>query len=187
MVNVTELQTERLILRQWHKHDLVPFAEINKDSDVMKYYPSTLTESESNLFAKKLEMLISERGWGFWAVALKSNSQFIGFVGLHKPEADLPFTPCTEIGWRLSKKYWGNGYATEAASIVLKFAFDKLQLKEVASYTSPLNIKSKSVMERLNMVNTMQNFEHPSIPKEHKLREQVLYKVTKSQWVNNAL
>lgn len=187
MVKVSELQTKRLSLRQWQPSDHVLFAEINEDPEVMEHYPSILNEEESNSFAKKLEALITKIGWGFWAVELKSNKQFIGFVGLHKPEADLPFTPCTEIGWRLSKKHWGKGYATEAANAALKYAFEILQLDEVVSFTSPQNIKSKSVMERLNMVDTQQNFEHPSIPAEHKLREQVLYKITRAQWAKNTL
>lgn len=187
MVKVTELVTKRLTLRQWQFSDYELFAEINKDPVVMKYYPNTLTKVESDAFAKKIESLILKRGWGFWAVELKATKQFIGFVGLHHPEADLPFSPCTEIGWRLSKKHWGNGYATEAASTALKYAFETLQLDEVVSFTSLQNVKSKSVMERLNMVNAMQNFEHPDIPAGHKLREHVLYKITRSQWVHNAL
>ena len=187
MVKITELETERLKLRQWRPSDYIPFAYLNKDPEVMEYYPNTLTELESNKFANKLDSLISNRGWGFWAVELKSTKQFIGFVGLHIPEVVLPFTPCTEIGWRLAKEHWGNGYATEAANAALKYAFETLQVNEVVSFTSLQNVKSKSVMDRLNMVNTMQNFEHPSIPKGHKLREHVLFKITKSQWINNAL
>ena len=187
MVKVSELQSGRLTLRQWQSSDYASFAEINNNLKVMEYFPSTMDEIESNAYAKKIESLISKNGWGFWAVELKSNKQFIGFVGLHNPQVNLPFTPCTEIGWRLSNKYWGNGYATEAAHAALMYAFETLQLNEVFSFTSVLNSKSTAVMERLNMLNTMQNFEHPSLPKGHKLREHVLYKITKSQWAENAL
>jgi len=187
MVKISELQTKRLALRQWQPSDHPLFAEINEDSEVMAHYPKILNNEESNSLANKLEDLIAKRGWGFWAVELKSNKQFIGFVGLHNPEVVLPFTPCTEIGWRLSKKYWGKGYATEAANAALKYAFETLQIEEVVSFTSPQNIKSISVMERLNMVDTQQNFEHPTIPFGHKLREQVLYKITKAQWTENTL
>jgi len=185
MVKISEIETNRLILRQWLPSDYLPFSKLNADLDVMKYYPNTLTESESNSFANKIKTLISKRGWGFWAVVLKDGGCFIGFAGLHKPEVDLPFSPCVEIGWRLSKKYWGNGYATEAAKAALEYAFEVLQLNEVVSFTSVKNIKSKSVMERLNMVNVMQNFEHPNIPVGHHLREHVLYKITKAQWLDS--
>ena len=51
--------------------------------------------------------LIETRGWGFWAVEERASNQFIGFVGLHVPSDDLPFSPCVEIGWRLAKHDWG--------------------------------------------------------------------------------
>lgn len=187
MIKISKPGTKRLTLRQWQFSDYAPFAEMNNNPEVMEYYPSTINESESNAFAQKIESLISTKGWGFWAVELNSNNKFIGFVGLHNPVANLPFAPCTEVGWRLSNKYWGNGYATEAASAALNYAFETLQLNEVYSFASVQNKRSKAVMERLNMVNTMQNFEHPSLPIGHKLREHVLYKITKSLWLNNAL
>ncbi|WP_163834311.1 GNAT family N-acetyltransferase [Spartinivicinus ruber] len=182
MVEIVTLKTERLILRQWQLADYRPFAAINADPVVMEYYPSCLPTTESDALADKLMSLIAKRGWGFWAVELISTKQFIGFVGLHQPEAELPFTPCVEIGWRLAKAHWGYGYATEAAQTALQFAFDKLGLNEVVSFTSCLNERSQAVMQRLGMANTEQDFEHPSVPIESPLREHVLYKITKLQW-----
>ena len=182
MKAIVELETERLKLRQWKERDLPLFAEINADPDVMEYYPSALNEAESNSMANKLKQLISERSWGFWAVETKKEKQFIGFVGLHKPAYDLPVTPCVEVGWRLEKEYWGKGYATEAARESLRFAFEELKLNEVYSFASVSNKRSWSVMKRLNMVNTGYNFEHPIIPKNHPLREHVLYKITAEDW-----
>lgn len=187
MSKVIELRTDRLILRQWKKEDFPAFARMNADPVVMEYYPDTLSEDESNSMAHKLESLISERSWGFWAVETIKENRFIGFVGLHKPTYELPVSPCVEIGWRLAKEYWGSGYATEAAEASLRFAFVNLGLNEVYSFTSVSNKKSRSVMERLNMQNTGKNFEHPIIPENHSLREHVLYKITKDQWVNNSV
>ncbi|NOX91724.1 MAG: GNAT family N-acetyltransferase [Gammaproteobacteria bacterium] len=131
--------------------------------------------------------LISDQLWGFWAVETKSENEFIGFVGLHKPTYDLPVTPCVEIGWRVCNKYWGKGYATEAAQESLRFAFEELKLSEVYSFTSVSNTRSWSVMERLKMENTKNNFEHPIIPEGHPLREHVLYKITSGQWGKNTV
>ena len=147
MQQITELETEHLIMRQWLPSDYASFAEISADPAVMEYYPSTLSELKSNEFANKCETLISNNGWGFWAVELKNNNMFIGFVGLHNPEHNLPFSPCTEIGWRISKSYWGHGYAAEAGNEVLKFAFTQLELAEVISFTTLKNSKSIRVME----------------------------------------
>ena len=173
MVKVVELETERLKLRQWKHSDYKPFSEMNADSEVLKYFPHTLSESESNALADKIESLIAKKGWGFWAVELKNSNDFIGFVGLHEP-TDLPFTPCVEIGWRLAKQYWRHGYATEAAQAALKFAFETLCLDEVVSFTSLLNKRSQAVMQKLNMVDSGQNFEHPNVPVGNQLREHVL-------------
>jgi len=185
MNKVVELRTKRLLLRQWKDDDLPLFSRINADPIVMEYYPDVLNEDESNAMAFKLEKLISERTWGFWALELIEEKKFIGFVGLHKPAYKLPVTPCVEIGWRLAKEYWGNGYATEAAEVALKFAFEELGLNEVYSFSSVENKKSWSVMQRIGMQNTGKNFEHPIIPENHPLREHVLYKITNQQWKLN--
>jgi len=187
MAKIIELKTERLLLRRWKKRDFPVFSTMNADPLVMEYYPDVLTETESDAMAHKFESLLAKRSWGFWAVELIKEKQFIGFVGLHKPTYELPVTPCVEIGWRLGKEYWGNGYATEGAKASLKFAFEELNLNEVYSFTSVLNKKSRSVMARLNMQNTEANFEHPIIPKNHRLREHVLYKITKKQWENTTV
>ncbi|OUS29048.1 GNAT family N-acetyltransferase [Gammaproteobacteria bacterium 45_16_T64] len=179
-----ELCTDRLLLRQWKDDDFAVFAKMNADPQVMEYYPETLGTEASNAMAQKIQGLLSERSWGFWAVETLKDHQFIGFVGLHKPSYDLPVTPCVEIGWRLGKEFWGNGYATEAGSECLRFAFDELDLNEVFSFTSITNTKSSAVMERLGMINTQENFEHPIIPENHPLREHVLFKITQAQWSN---
>ncbi len=181
-MEVTELETERLILRQWKSQDLVPFAKLNSDHLVMEYFPSVLNRQESDAMADKCKSLISDRGWGFWALELKSDRTFIGFVGIHIPKDTLPFSPCVEIGWRLQKHSWGQGYATESANKALEFCFKNLNLKEVVSFTPASNYRSRSLMERLGLSNTNENFIHPDIPKNHSLSECVLYKIKKNEW-----
>lgn len=180
-MKITELETDRLLLRQWKHSDYSVFFEMNTDPAVMEYFPSTLSKEESNAMAEKCASLIAERGWGFWAAELKKTEEFIGFVGLHCPKPTLPFSPCVEIGWRLSKKHWGNGYATEAASASLQFAFTIANIKEIVSFTTVTNLRSQAVMVRLGMVNTQENFNHPDIDIGHTLSEHVLYKITKVQ------
>ncbi len=180
-----ELATSRLILRQWKDSDLPIFAEMNSSEKVMKYFPKLLSEMESNAFASRLVDLIEKRGWGLWAVELKESSEFIGYTGLHDIAVELSFSPAVEIGWRLSDKYWGKGYATEAAKKVLCFAFNEIGLDEILSITSVINYPSRAVMERINMTDSVKNFFHPSIPDDSPLKEHVLYKITKSDWLKN--
>ena len=179
---VIELSTSRLTLRQWQDSDLQHFREINADPEVMRFYPKPLTALESDQMAEKIIQLIEQRGWGFWALELKSNQRFIGFTGLHIPEVNLSFCPCVEIGWRLSKAYWNRGYATEAASAVLKFGFHHLALEKIYSFASINNIRSRAVMERIGMENTHDNFEHPAIADGSHLKTHVLYQLKKSDW-----
>jgi len=187
MPETIEIQTDRLIIRQWNKNDYSVFAKMNADQDVMKFYPDILTLKQSDDMAQKIEDEIALKGWGFWAIELKEKNSFIGFAGLHEPGYKLPMSPCIEIGWRLAKQYWGNGYATEAGEAALDTAFVKLELTEIYSFASISNYKSQAVMERLNMTNTHKNFDHPMIPINNPLREHVLYKVDKQQWFDSGI
>ena len=181
-----ELNTPRLLLRQWQKNDYPLFAEMNSNPRVMKYFPDTLNKKQSDEFAGKLSQHLSENGWGLWVLEEKESKHFMGFTGLHKTPDDLPFSPAIEIGWRLSDKYWGKGYATEAAKEVLKYAFSVLHLEEIVSFTSVINKKSIAVMNRINMLDTKHNFMHPKIVDNNPLKEHVLYKIKKKDWLKNS-
>jgi RimJ/RimL family protein N-acetyltransferase len=175
---LVEPVTARLVLRQWRSSDRAPFAELNCDPRVMEFLPSRLTREESDAMADRFEALISERGWGFWAVESKTDGSFIGFVGLHVPAARLPFSPCTEVGWRLAFDHWGYGYATEAARAALRVGFETLGLDEIVSFTAVANRRSRAVMERLGMKQSGL-FEHPGVPVGSPLREHCLYRARK--------
>ena len=178
---IHELETDRLKLRQWRSDDYPTFAAMSADLRVMEFFPNPLTSDESDALASKIEALIAEKGWGLWAVEIKDGQKFAGFVGLHEPMMDLPFSPCVEVGWRLGYEFWRQGYATEAANASLKFAFETLELTEVVSFTATQNLRSQVVMKRLKMQNTGNNFDHPKVPIGHPLREHVLYRIERSE------
>ncbi len=177
-----ERTTARLQLRQWRPEDLAPFAELNGDPRVMAYFPSVLSRAESDAMAHRCTRLIAERGWGFWAVELRATGQFIGFVGLHVPSSDLPFSPCVEIGWRLAAGFWGRGYATEAARESLSVGFVELGLSEIVSFTTVTNYRSRALMERLGMQLAASTFAHPHVPSASGLREHCLYRLPSALW-----
>ncbi|QLF93004.1 GNAT family N-acetyltransferase [Pseudomonas sp. ABC1] len=176
MAEVIEFETERLSLRQWCPADREPFAALNADPRVMEFFPSALARDESDALADRCQALITERGWGVWAVACKRSQAFVGFVGLHVPSAALPFSPCVEIAWRLGFAHWGRGFATEAAAAVLRVGFDVLQLPEIVSFTAVANQRSRAVMERLGM-QASGMFEHPEVPEGSPLRRHCLYRL----------
>jgi RimJ/RimL family protein N-acetyltransferase len=177
-----EPETERLTLRQWRDSDYAPYVALNADPRVMEHFPNTLDKAASDAMADKIRSLITEQGWGFWAVERKDTQAFIGSVGLHRPTADLPFNPCVEIGWRLAAEHWGQGYATEAARAALQVGFETLGLEEIVAFTALSNLKSQAVMERLGMQRDEETFEHPDVPIGNPLREHCLYRMTSDSY-----
>jgi RimJ/RimL family protein N-acetyltransferase len=178
-----DLTTERLILRQWRDADLAQFAHLNDDPVVMEFMPRRLTRDESDAVAARIRAHIEQHGWGLWAVEVKATGEagaaggpLAGYVGLAVPRFFAH--PATEIGWRLAKEHWGRGYASEAATACLHFAFEQLKLEEVVSFTVPLNKRSIGVMERIGMTrNPDEDFDHPKLPPGHPLRRHVLYRM----------
>jgi RimJ/RimL family protein N-acetyltransferase len=175
-----EFETSRLRLRQWRIADREPFAALCADPRVMEFFPSVLSRSESDALAERAAALIAKRGWGFWAAELKATGQFIGFVGLHTPTAQLPFSPCVEVGWRLAFAHWGQGLATEAATAVVAVGFHTLLLEEIVSFAVVGNRRSRAVMERLGM-RPSGTFEHPQLPEGSPLRLHCLYRLSKDR------
>ena len=177
-----EFETNRLICRQWQPSDFPSFARINADPKVMEFFPKLLSALESNALAESIKDFIELHGYGLWAVELKDTNEFIGFVGLSKPKIILPFSPCIEIAWRLGSPYWGKGYASEAAAESLRLGFEILKLNEIVSFTTPYNIRSRKVMERIGMQNSHTTFEHPNLPIGHALREHCIYRLSYEEW-----
>lgn len=178
------LETERLRLRAWQFQDYFPFFEMNIDPKVMQYFPKLLLKQESDALADRFQHAIAQNGWGFWAIELKETHQFIGFTGLHDQPSQFSFSPCTEIGWRLARHAWGKGYATEAASACLDFAFNQLNLTRVVAFTATQNRPSLAVMRRLNMQETT-HFTHPALTKDHVLAEHILYEIQANCWLKS--
>jgi RimJ/RimL family protein N-acetyltransferase len=179
---IIEFETARLRLRQWRETDREPFAALNADARVMEFFPAPLSRAESDAVANRCESLMAERGWGVWAVETKAEAQFIGFVGLHIPTDELPFTPCVEILWRLAAEHWGKGSATEAARGALRVGFEQIGLAEIVSFTAVINHRSQAVMERLGMKREVTTFEHPSVAVGSPLRTHCLYRITQEHW-----
>lgn len=172
------METDRLILRRWQPADLQPFADLNADPRVMEFFPAVMTPDETAAMIKLIEERIDQHGFGFWATELKATGELIGFVGLNVPGYPLPFSPCVEIGWRLATPFWGKGLAQEAARASLRFGFENMKLKEIVSFTTSKNSRSRLVMERIGMTYDPQgNFDHPRLAEGHPLRKHVLYRL----------
>jgi RimJ/RimL family protein N-acetyltransferase len=172
-----ELQTARLLLRQWRETDLEPFAQMNRDPAVMEYFPALLSRDQSDAIVARIEQMFCEQGFGLWALEVPGVAAFIGFVGLSVPRFEAFFTPCVEVGWRLAREHWGHGYATEAARAALDFGFGACGLTEIVAMAVATNQRSRRVMERLGMTReAADDFDHPQLAEAHPLRRHVLYR-----------
>lgn len=174
------LETPRLILRHWQESDHESYIQLNADMEVMEFFPSTLSPEESLAQIDRIAARITEDGYGFFALERKDNHRFIGFTGLSNPGFECWFTPCIEIGWRLSKANWNQGFATEAAKACLEFGFETLALNEIYSFTSIHNLRSEQVMKKIGMAQ-VGLFDHPLITDGHVLKKHVVYKISKGQ------
>jgi RimJ/RimL family protein N-acetyltransferase len=177
-----EVTTPRLVLRQWRDADRDDYAALNADPEVMRYFPALQSREQSDRSIDLWSQELAQRGWSNWAVALRESDAFVGFVGLTVPRRALPFMPCVEIGWRLARAHWKQGYATEAARAVLRVGFERAGLAEIVSFTALTNRPSRAVMERIGMVDTHEDFDHPALPEGHELRRHCLYRITRAAW-----
>ncbi len=169
------LETDRLLLRRWKASDREPFASMNADPAVMEFFPKCLTREESDLFAAQIEEHFYTHGFGRLAAELKTDREFIGFIGLQVATFPAPFTPCIEIGWRIAAPYWNQGLATEGSHAVIDFAFRHVGLDALVSFMFRGNMASRRVMEKLGMMrDPAEDFDHPGLPVGHRLRRHVL-------------
>lgn len=154
---------------------------MSADPQVMEYYPSTLSESESDAMVDQIESTFATEGLGLWAVEIPGVAPFVGYVGLWPASFPARFTPAVEVGWRLAAPHWGCGYATEAAQVALEDGFTRLGLSEIVSFTAKINRRSRRVMEKLGMTrNPQDDFDHPNVPAGHPLRPHVLFRLNHS-------
>lgn len=144
--------------------------------------PDRLSEAETRTGVELWRAQFADAGWSNWAVELKASREFIGFIGLSVPRRPLPCSPCVEVGWRLARRYWGRGYASEGARACLKVGFERLGLAEVVSFTALANTRSRAVMARIGMRDTGQDFDHPAVPPGSPLRRHCLYALSREVW-----
>lgn len=152
------------------------------DPEVQRYFPRVHEPDEAlNVIAILANYTKSDLG--LRPIILKETNEFIGMCGLANVYFEAHFTPAIDIGWRLRREYWGNGYITEAASRWLDFGFFERDYPEVVSLAVHNNQRSIAVMKRLGMTNKRsENFDHPAIEADSPLARHVLYRMTRDNW-----
>jgi RimJ/RimL family protein N-acetyltransferase len=183
--DVPTLRTGRLLLRGWRDEDREPFAALNADPDVTEFLPTPLDREASDAMIERINAHWRAHGFGLFAVERLEDGAFIGFTGV----TTLPWAPdpFPEIGWRLARGAWGRGYATEAAREGLRFGFEDAGARELVSYTTVANVRSRRVMEKLGMArldaSAPHDFLHPMLPDGHRIRPHVTYRLSRAAWL----
>jgi len=147
------IETARLVLRRPVPEDVVPLAEINADPEVMKYIGNGRVHSFGET-AEGIARAVREwdkRGYGMVSVDRRDTGEFIGWVALTEPLFLPEVLPAIEIGWRLARRHWGQGFATEAARAVLRFGFESCGFDPILSIRQVGNDASRRVMEKLGL------------------------------------
>lgn len=145
-----QLETQRLILREFHQEDLHQLAPILTNPKVMKFSPTGIL-SVSQVQAKIDSFITSykEFGFGKWAVIFKDSNQLIGYCGIAVEQIDK--VDEREIGYRLDPKFWGRGLATEAALKTLQYGFEQLKFPYILGIVERKNVASVRVLKKLGM------------------------------------
>ncbi|MGN9810123.1 GNAT family N-acetyltransferase [Micromonospora sp. BQ11] len=173
---MTEIHTERLVLRHWREPDLAPWADLNADPEVLRFLGPPLAPERSTTAARRWQEVLDRRGYGFWAVEVRDTGEFVGVTGLDRMDEGMPFSG-VEVGWRLARSAWGHGYAAEAARAALAYGFDSVGLPEILAVVAVPNLRSRALAHRLGMTtDPAEDFDHPRVADE-RLRRHVIYRL----------
>jgi RimJ/RimL family protein N-acetyltransferase len=145
-MNIPTLETARLKLRAFTLDDWEPYAEMYADPSFVRYLdgmPLTKEDTWENIAVILGHWALL--GYGIWALESKTTGELIGRAGL----LNLPGWPDVEVCWALSPRFWGNGYATEAAKASMNWAFAEAGLGRLISLIDPENKASEAVALRL--------------------------------------
>lgn len=148
---------------------------MNADAETMTYFQHPLSKKESRALMDRMTYLYTQRGHCYFAVDILNSGEFLGMIGLGTKSFKAAFTPCVDIGWRIRKKFWNQGYTTEGAARCLKFG-KELGIKEIYSLASSKNAASIRVMQKIGMTYEY-DFDHPDLVEYPRLQPCSLYKI----------
>ena len=143
------LRTRRLLLREMTEGDIPDLEEMLLDPEVMYAYPHTFTKEDVENRLARQQQRYRQDGFGLWAVVLRSTGEMVGQAGL--TWQDCEGQPVLEVGYLLKKRFWHQGYASEAARACRDYAFTVLDAGEVFSIIRDNNAASQAVARRNGM------------------------------------
>lgn len=160
------IETARLRLRPPRLEDAGAFAAINADAEVTAFVSLSgpLARGESDLLLRKMLDHWADHGFGWWMAESRSTGELLGFVGLSHPTSLPPMADEVEVGWRLARAHWGQGYATEGAREAVHVAFEERCVPRLISIIDRDNARSLRVAAKLGM-HHWRDMDHPRWPR----------------------
>lgn len=172
------IETERLILRPYEARDRAALRAQCDDPEVMRFLIAVPDDAALDTMIERMDGYLRDYGFTFWTVERRSDDAVIGVCGLKPGAPGTPIAGQVEIGWRLARDYWGQGYAREAAQACLDWAWANTDAREVAAITVPDNAASWGLMERLGMRRIVDgDFDHPLVADDSPLKRHILYRI----------
>ena len=173
------IETDRLTLRPWHDQDRAPFSAMGWDEEVMRHLGGVVDRSDSDAMVDRQIAGQAEHGMCFWAIQRREDGAFLGFGGLRMGgHADTPVPAELEIGWRLARHAWGQGFAKEAAHAAIGWGWANTDRARIAAWTVPGNVASWGLMIALGMDHRPAlDFDHPLFEPGHPLRRHLVYTI----------
>ncbi|MGA8938897.1 MAG: GNAT family N-acetyltransferase [Acidobacteriaceae bacterium] len=184
MTTTTQIVSPRLILRPWRDRDRAPFAAMNADPNVMRYFPALMTLQESDEAVDRYNQQLERDGYTMFAAEDRANGDLLGILGAQTMRYEIPSLPqpAVEIGWRLATHAQGRGLATEGAQAILNHLRNHTNLTQVVAITTPDNEPSQNVMRKLGMTSRPElTFDHPLVADDSPRRQHVLYSLELSR------
>ncbi|WP_338792085.1 GNAT family N-acetyltransferase [Bernardetia sp. MNP-M8] len=181
MNNKYIFKSQRLGFRNWKDCDTENLFALNSDKDIMEFFPYLPSLEQTKDFIERMTTQFENNGFCYFAVDELETEEFIGFIGITEQTFEADFTPCVDIGWRLDKKYWNKGYASEGAKRSLEFAFNDIKLESIKAVAPKINLKSRKVMEKIGM-KYVKDFKHPALKDDKRLENCVLYEINKEDF-----
>lgn len=174
------IETDRLILRGWRDADVDPFHAMGNDPEVMRYLGPPMSRAEAEAAANRQNAFLASHGCCFWAAERKEGGALLGFCGVRPGPEGTPIAGELEIGWRLRRDAWGQGYAREAAEAAIAWVWANTDAPEIAAMTVAANTNSWGLMERLGMQRDLgADFDHPGVPDGNPLKRHILYRIAR--------
>ncbi len=148
------------------------------DAEVMTFLLPVPDDEALDAMIVRMDGWLKQHGFTFWTIERKSDGAVLGTCGLKPGAPDTPIEGLVEIGWRLGREHWGQGYAREAAQACLDWAWRTLDAAEIVAITVAANTASWGLMERLGMTrDAAGDFDHPLVADDSPLKRHILYRI----------